>query len=198
MTGRIGTIAHVMPRLRPAAAVALLLAACGLAPGAFAQTPPTPPQPAPPGATPPGSTGRPLVQIVVRAQGTGDRFPSTYSLLCEEGRFCTAVFDVARRRAEGATGNPPPPSRIEIGIWSRPEGEVMLVPVTGTTKLMLNCRPSQMISTKGRSEAPRVRYSVHEPDPGCDGATARAPAEKAIAAIEVVVRPAALVRGQRT
>ena len=56
------------------------------------------------------------------------------------------------------------PTRVEIGIWSRPEGEVVLVPVTGTTKLMLNCKPSQTVATKGRGEAPRIRYSVHEPD----------------------------------
>jgi hypothetical protein len=193
MSGRIGKTGWfgISTRARSVGGVAVLLASACLAHGAAAQTPPA-------GPTPPAAIGKPLVQIVVRAQGTGDRFPSTYSLLCEEGRFCTAVFDVARRRPEGATGNPPPPTRIEIGIWSRPEGEVMLVPVTGTSKLMLNCRPSQAVVTKGRSEAPRVRYSVHEPDPGCDGPTARAAAEKAIAAIEVVVRPAALVRGQRT
>lgn len=193
MSGWVGKVGRSgkPARTRGARWGMVFVASACLAQEAGAQTPPSEP-------TPPATAGKPLVQVVVRAQGTGDRFPSTYSLLCEEGRFCTAVFDVARRRADGATGNPPPPTRIEIGIWSRPDGEVMLVPVTGTNKLMLNCRPSQAIATKGRSEAPRVRYSVHEPDPGCDGPTARAAAEKAIAAIEVVVRPASLVRGQRT
>jgi hypothetical protein len=193
MSGRVGKVGRfgMNASIRGVCRGTVILASVCLAQASGAQAPPA-------GPHPPGATGKPLVQIVVRAQGTGDRFPSTYSVLCEEGRFCTAVFDVARRRAEGATGNPPPPTRIEIGIWSRPEGEVMLVPVSATNKLMLNCRPSQAVVTKGRSEAPRVRYSVHEPDPGCDGPTARAAAEKAIAAIEVVVRPAALVRGQRT
>ncbi len=192
MSGQHGTSSSI--RGAAVAATMFLGSFCAIS-STSAQTPPaTPPAP----SAPPAAAAKPLVQIVVRAQGTGDRFASTYSLLCEEGRFCTAVFDVARRRAEGAAGNPPPPTRVEIGIWSRPDGEVMLVPVTGSTKLMLNCKPSQSIQTKGRSEAPRVRYSVHETDPGCSGATERAPPEKAIAAIEVVVRPATLVRGQRT
>jgi len=192
-------------RGRAVAIVALLGSFCATT-AALAQTPPAaprqapPPSASPPSASPPSASpaGKPLVQIVVRAQGTGDRFASTYSLLCEEGSLCTAIFDVARRRPAGATGTPPPPTRLEIGIWSRPDGEVMLVPATGATKLMLNCKPSQLIQTKGRSEAPRLRYSVHETDPGCSGATERAPPEKAVAAIEVVVRPATLVRGQRT
>ncbi len=180
-------------------AAALLLA---LGHAALAQSaPPAPNAPAPsapaPGAPPGAAPSKPLVQIIIRAQGTGDRYAATTSLLCEEGRFCTAVFDVARRRAE-TTAPAPPPTRVEIGIWSRPEGEVMLVPITGSTKLMLNCKPSQTVSTKNRSEAPRIRYSVHEQDPGCQGATERAPPDKAIAAIEVVVRPATLQRGQRT
>ncbi|MHB2165990.1 hypothetical protein [Alsobacter sp. R-9] len=168
-----------------AAGAALVL----LAAAAAAQTPPSQ-------APGPGTTAPQLVQIIVRAQGTGDRYASTYSVLCEEGRFCTAVFDVNRRRAAGAATTPP--TRVEIGIWSRPDGEVVLVPVTGTTKLMLNCKPSQTVATKGRGDAPRIRYSVHEPDSACGGAVDRAPPEKAIAAIEVVVRPAALLRGQRT
>ena len=187
-------------RRRRALAAALVGSFCVAAP-VLAQTSPSPPvSPPSPGqpSAPATPAGKPLVQIVVRAQGTGDRFASTYSLLCEEGNLCTAIFDVARRRPAGATGAPPPPTRLEIGIWSRPEGEVMLVPATGTTKLMLNCKPSQLIQTRGRSEAPRLRYSVHETDPGCSGATERAPPEKAIAAIEVVIRPATLVRGQRT
>lgn len=186
-------------RRRRTLAAVLMGSLCAAAP-VMAQTSPSPPaSPAPAQPPAPGApAAKPLVQIVVRAQGTGDRFAATYSLLCEEGNLCSAIFDVARRRPAGATGAPPPPTRLEIGIWSRPDGEVMLVPATGTTKLMLNCKPSQLIQTKGRSEAPRLRFSVHETDPGCAGATERAPPEKAIAAIEVVVRPATLVRGQRT
>lgn len=184
---------------RRALAAVLMGSFCTMTPVLAQNSPPPLVSPAPAQPPAPGApSAKPLVQIVVRAQGTGDRFAATYSLLCEEGNLCSAIFDVARRRPAGATGTAPPPTRLEIGIWSRPDGEVMLVPATGTTKLMLNCKPSQLIQTKGRSEAPRLRYSVHETDPGCAGATERAPPDKAIAAIEVVVRPATLVRGQRT
>ncbi len=47
----------------------------------------------------PRREGKPPVSVVVRAQGTGDRYPALHSLLCTEGQFCTSVFDVARRRA---------------------------------------------------------------------------------------------------
>lgn len=180
---------------------------------------PAPPRPGPQPAAPA------LIQVIVRAQGTGDRYATTTSFPCEEGRFCTAIFDVARRQAAPAgsgvpplaqpspppswPGTPPaappraesrpapaPPTRVEIGVWSRPDGEVMLVAITAGQKLMLNCRASQTVATKGRGEAPRVRYSVHEPDAACGAGLDRAPPEKAIAAIEVVVRPAALLRGQ--
>lgn len=183
----------------------LVPALCLVAAPALAQAPPAPTRPAPAPASPP------LVQVTVRAQGTADRYPTTTSLICEEGRFCTAIFDVQRRPPAATTpqqpapGTPPraesrptpaPPTRVEIGIWSRPEGEVMLVALMTGQKLMLNCKPSQTLATKGRSEAPRVRYSVHEPDAACGSALDRAPAEKAVAAIEVLVRPAALQRGQ--
>ena len=186
-----------MPWLAPALCLVTL--------PSLAQSPPAPPRPAPAPASPP------LVQVVVRAQGTADRYPTTISLICEEGRFCTAIFDVQRRPAaaapppQPAPGTPPraesrpapaPPSRVEIGVWSRPDGEVMFVALMTGQKLMLNCKPSQTVATKGRSEAPRVRYSVHEPDAACGSALDRAPAEKAVAAIEVLVRPAALQRGQ--
>jgi hypothetical protein len=173
---------------------------------ALAQAPATPPRPgpAPQPATPP------LLQVIIRAQGTADRYATTTSFVCEEGRFCTAIFDVQSRRAAApapptapgtsprAEGRPAPapPTRIEIGVWSRPEGEVMLVALTAGQKLMLNCKSSQTVSTKGRGTPPRIRYSVHEPDPGCGSALDRAPPEKAVAAIEVVVRPAALQPGQ--
>jgi hypothetical protein len=170
---------------------------------------PAPPRPAP--APSPAPATAALVQVVIRAQGTADRYATTTSFICEEGRFCTAVFDLQRRPAAPAPAPapapgtppraesrpaPPPPARVEIGAWSRPDGEVMLVALMAGQKLMLNCKPSQMVATKGRGEPPRIRYSVHETDPACGSALARAPAEKAVAAIEVLVRPAAMLRGQ--
>ncbi|WP_293862096.1 hypothetical protein [uncultured Alsobacter sp.] len=177
-----------------------LMAAPALAQTPPVQSPPTQQKPATP----------PLVQVIIRAQGTADRFATTTSFVCEEGRFCTAVFDVQRRQAAPpsqppAPGTPPraegrpaptPPARVEIGVWSRPDGEVTFVALTAGQKLMLNCKASQTVTTKGRGTPPRIRYSVHEPDPGCGSGLERAPAEKAVAAVEVLVRPATLQPGQ--
>lgn len=191
-----------MTATRTTLSMAAGLLACAVP--ALAQSP-VPQRPAPAPATPP------LVQVVIRAQGTADRYATTTSFICEEGRFCTAVFDVVRRQAAPepapapSPGAPPradgrpapaPPARVEIGVWSRPDGEVTLVSLMAGQKLMLNCKPSQTVATKGRSEPPRVRYSVHEQDPACGSALGRAPADKAVAAIEVLVRPAAMLRGQ--
>lgn len=144
----------------------------------------------------PPREGKPPISVVVRAQGTGDRYPALHSLLCTEGQFCTSVFDVARRRAVPDPAAPaPPPVRIEIGVLVRGDGTVLVVPAMPGSKLFLNCLASQSVPLKPMTEATRLRFLVHEEDAACAKAEAgkpapRPPAPKAVGSIEVVIKTA--------